>query len=146
MLIEHWIIALQVQPRFSKYSKVPPLRNSIFQNSLFHFPYKDIFQQINFHMSTDRKFEYNGKLPSKYSFRHLTMQQLKVENVILIWEAGTNNRAFQTGLAVQEARFFFTKTQNIQLFLTHKKLYRKQPVEFLEYNRAYYFGKIDQSF
>ena len=55
------------------------------------------------------------------------MQQLKLENVILIWEAERNGRAFRTGLAVQEARFFFTKTQNIQLFSTHKK----QPVKFL---------------
>ena len=45
------------------------------------------------------------------------MQQLKVENVILIWEAGTNLRAFQTSLTVQEVNFFFTKTQNINLFV-----------------------------
>ena len=53
------------------------------------------------------------------------MQQLKIENVILIGggggEAGTNIRASQTSLAVQELNFFFTKTQNIQLFATHKK-------------------------
>ena len=36
-------------------------------------------------------------LPRKGSFRHLTMQQLI---------------SSQTGLAVQEAGFFFTKTQN----------------------------------
>ena len=59
------------------------------------------------------------------------MQRLKVENVILIWEAGTNIRAFQTGLAMQEVKFFFTKIHNIQLFATHKKPYRKQLVEFL---------------
>ena len=59
------------------------------------------------------------------------MQQLKVENVIIVWEAGTNGRAFQTGLAVEEVNFFSTKVHNIQLFATHKKLYRKQPVEFL---------------
>ena len=66
------------------------------------------------------------------SFRHLTMQQLKVENVVLIREAGTNSRSsFQATLAVQKGNFFFTKTQKIQLFATHKKLYRKQPLEFL---------------
>ena len=37
-----------------------------------------------------------------------------------IWQAGTVSKAFQTVLAVQELRFFF-----------YKKLYRKQPVEFL---------------
>ena len=67
------------------------------------------------------------------------MQQLKIENVILIGGgggggrggegAGTNIRASQTSLAVQEVNFFFTKTQNIQLFATHKKLHTKQPVE-----------------
>ena len=55
------------------------------------------------------------------------MQQLKVENVILIWKTGTNTRAFQTSLAMQEVNFFFIKTQDIQLFATH----RKQLVEFL---------------
>ena len=39
------------------------------------------------------------------SFRHLTMPQLKIENVILIWEARTNIRAVQTSLAVQEVNF-----------------------------------------
>ena len=73
------------------------------------------------------------------SIRHLTMQQLKVENAISIWEAGTNRRAFQTHLAVQDVNFFFTVTQNKQLFATHKKLYRKQPA-------AYCFEKSDLNF
>ena len=49
----------------------------------------------------------------------------------LIWEPGTNSGAFQTGLPVQGINFFFTKTQNIQLFPSHKKLYRTESVEFL---------------
>ena len=60
------------------------------------------------------------------------MQQLKVDNIILVWEAGTESKAFQTALAEQEV--FFTKRQNIQLFSTissHKKLDRIQPVEVL---------------
>ena len=65
------------------------------------------------------------------SFRHLTMQQLKVENVILIREAGTNSRAFETSLAVQKVNFFLHKTPNIQLFATHKKLLRRRLVEFV---------------
>ena len=67
----------------------------------------------------------------KCSFRHLAMQQLKLEN------AGMNGRACQTVLAVQEVRLFFTKPQNIQLCSTisshiDKKLYRTQAVEFLK--------------
>ena len=42
----------------------------------------------------------------KGSFRHLTMQQLKVENIMLVREVGTNITAFQTVLAVQKVRFF----------------------------------------
>ena len=49
----------------------------------------------------------------------------------LIWESGTNSRGFETGLTVDEVNFFFTKMQNIHLVATHKKFYRKQPVEFL---------------
>ena len=70
----------------------------------------------------------------KTEFRHLTMQQLKVENVILMWEARINSRAFRTVLAAQEVKFVFTKPQNIQLFSTissHKKLYKIQPAAFL---------------
>ena len=33
------------------YSKVPLLRNFIFQNGLFHFLCKDIFQKIKLHVS-----------------------------------------------------------------------------------------------
>ena len=59
------------------------------------------------------------------------MQQLKVENVVLMWEAGTNGKAFPNQFSSEEVKFLFTKTQNIQLFATHKKLHRKQPVECL---------------
>ena len=31
-----------------EYSKAPPLRNSIFQDSLFHFSYKYIFNKSDF--------------------------------------------------------------------------------------------------
>ena len=66
------------------------------------------FKKVRLYVSTYRKLEYSEKLPSKYSFRHFTMHQLKVENVIfisVILEAGTNSKAFQIGQA--EARFFF---------------------------------------
>ena len=62
-------------------------------------------------MSTYKKL---SNVTENYNFRHLTMQELKVENLTLIWEADTNSRAFQTGLAEQEVNFFFTKTHNIQ--------------------------------
>ena len=42
----------------------------------------------------------------KFSFGPSTLQQLKVENVIFIWQAGITSRVFQTVLAVQEVRFF----------------------------------------
>ena len=74
------------------------------------------------------------------------MQQLKVENVIIVWEAGTNGGAFQTGLAVEDVNFFSTKVNNIQLFATHKKLYRKQPVEFLITEHIVLKKKTDLSF
>ena len=59
------------------------------------------------------------------------MRELKVENVILIWDPEADSKAFQTSLAVQEVNLFFTKNQKMQLFATHKKLRRKQPVDFL---------------
>ena len=52
------------------------------------------------------------------SLRHLTMSKLKVENAILIWQAGTNSRAFQTGLAVQEVNFFSRKPKT-SIYLQH---------------------------
>ena len=58
-------------------------------------------------------------------FRPSTLQQLKVENVIFIWQEETTNRAFQTVLAVQHVRFFFFRF----LITSYKKL--KQPVKFL---------------
>ena len=57
--------------------------------------------------------KYNRKL-IKSSLTHLTLQQLKVQ---LIWQAGTNSRAFHTILAVQEVRFLLPRTQNIKSFL-----------------------------
>ena len=51
--------------------------------------------------------KHNGKLPWQCSFRPSILLQLKVENVIFIWQEGTIRRAFQTVLAVQEFRFFF---------------------------------------
>ena len=84
----------------------------------------------------------------KTEFRHLTMQQLKVENVILMWEARTNSRAFRTVLAAQEVKSVFAKPQNIQLFSTissHKKLYKIQPAAFL-ITEHIFFEKSDPSF
>ena len=60
-----------------------------------------------------------------------------------------NSRAFLSVLAVQEVRFFFTKPEKVQLFLTvssHKKLCRIQPAEFMITERIYSFEKSDLSF
>ena len=51
-------------------------------------------------------------------FRPSTLQQLKVENVIFIWQEETTSRAFQTVLAVQHVRFFFFRF----LITSYKKL------------------------
>ena len=61
-----------------------------------------------------------------YGFRTSALQQLKVENVIFIWQAGTISGLFSTVLALQEVRLFFFKF----LIISYKKLYRKQSVEF----------------
>ena len=63
----------------------------------------------------------------KMQFWSSTLQQLKVENVIFIWQEGTISRAVQTVLVLQEVRFFFFRF----LIMSCKKLYREQPVAFL---------------
>ena len=62
----------------------------------------------------------------------MKMQQLKVENVILIFAAETNTRGFQTVLLVHEVRFLFRKPLStfLSTISSLKKLYRIQPAEF----------------
>ena len=44
-------------------SRVPPLRKSIFQNSLFHFLHEDIFHKIRLlRINMYETLKYNGKL------------------------------------------------------------------------------------
>ena len=57
------------------------------------------------------------------------------------WQAGTISRVFQTVLAVQEIRFFFFRF----LIIPYKKLYRKQPVEFLIKTYGYEIWTVDRS-
>ena len=68
--------------------------------------------------------------PFKFSnatfFRQIALQNLQRKNLgfsetVLIWEAGTSSGTFQTGLAVQEVNFFFTKTHIIRLFSNLQK-------------------------
>ena len=90
-----------------------PLRNSVFQNSLFHFFFKDISQKIRLYISTYRKLsKYDGKL----QFDNLTMQQLKAENVILIWEAGTNSRLFKLAYQCRKLIFSSQKPKTYNYF------------------------------
>ena len=52
--------------------------------SRFHFLHKDLFQNIRLNILTYRKL---SKVMENCSFTDLTVQQLKLKNVILIWEA-----------------------------------------------------------
>ena len=63
----------------------------------------------------------------KMQFWAFNTATAKVENVIFIWQAGTISRVFHTVLAVQEVRFSSFRF----IILLYKKLYRKQPAEFI---------------
>ena len=87
-------------------AKVLLLRNSIFQNSLFHYLFEDMFQKVRLLcISTYETLKYNGKLLLKYSFRPSTHQQLKMS--YLSGRQGPSSELFNHVWLCKRSDFYF---------------------------------------
>ena len=105
-----------------EYSKVLPLRNSIFQNGLFHFIYEHIFHKIRLTYQHIENAQIWWKTSLKMQFQAFNTVTVKSRKCHIYLAGRDYQQSFSGSFSIARVQIFNC---------TKKKPDRKQPVEFL---------------